>query len=71
MRFIDIHARELATVVDTLDDMLDMRLTGLIIREAFQRPHSPQPHRLRATPPPVRPWDIRCWRPRTRDPGPR
>ena len=42
VRFIDIHARELATVADTLDDMLDMRLTGLIIREAFQQPHSPQ-----------------------------
>lgn len=72
VRFIDIHARELATVADTLDDMLDMRLTGLIIREAFPAAAlAAAVHRLRATPPPVRPWDIRCFgdrEPETQDP---
>jgi len=72
LRFRDVHARDLAEVADTLDDMLDMRLTGVVIREAFPAAALRiAVERLQATPPPVRPWDIRCFgdrEPETQDP---
>ena len=72
LRFRDVHARDLAAVADTLDAMLDMRLTGVIIREALPAAALRiAVERLQATPPPVRPWDIRCFgdrEPETQDP---
>ncbi|HCH62916.1 MAG: hypothetical protein CL927_01755 [Deltaproteobacteria bacterium] len=72
LRFIDVHARDLSRVADSLVEMLDMRLTGVIVREAFPKAalQAAVAH-LSATPAPVRAWDIRCFgdrEPETQDP---